>query len=70
MELSIIFFLLYIAVVIIIGAVSSRKETEDDFMIAERKVGGVQVATTMSAGYFDGATIAVYIAYISKNRSC
>lgn len=64
MALSIIFFLLFIAIVVIIGIVSSRKETEDDFMIAERKVAGVQVAATMSASFFDGAFLAIYIAYI------
>src|SRR3990167_3678519 len=64
MELSIFFFLLYIAVVVVIGIVSSRKETEDDFMIAERKVHGIQVAATMSASSFDGATLAIYIAYV------
>jgi len=62
--LSIIFFLLYIAIVVIIGVVSSRKESEDDFMIAERKVQGVQVAATMSAGFFDGSVLAIYLAYI------
>ncbi len=64
MTLSIIFFLLYIAIVVIIGVVSSRKETEDDFMIANRKVSGVQVAATMSAGFFDGAVLSIYLAYI------
>ncbi|KKT14708.1 MAG: Na+/solute symporter [Parcubacteria group bacterium GW2011_GWF2_44_8b] len=64
MELSIFFFLLYIAVVVVIGIVSSRKETEDDFMIAERKVHGIQVAATMSASSFDGATLAIYLAYV------
>ncbi len=64
MELSALFFLLYIAIVVIIGIVSSREETEDDFMIAERKVQGVQVAATMSAGFFDGATLSIYLAYI------
>lgn len=64
MELSILFFLLYIAIVVAIGVVSSRKETEEDFMIAERKVEGVQVAATMSAGAFDGAFLAIYIAYV------
>ncbi len=64
MLLSSLFFLIYIAVVVAIGIVTSRKETEDDFMIAERKVRGVQVAATMSAGLFDGATLAVYLAYI------
>lgn len=64
MELSALFFLSYIAIVVIIGIISARKESEDDFMIAERKVQGVQVAATMSAGYFDGATTAIYIAYV------
>ena len=64
MTLSIIFFLLYVAIVLIIGVVSSKKESEEDFMIAERKVEGIQVAATMSAGWFDGAVLAVYIAYI------
>lgn len=64
MELSALFFLLYIAIVVVIGIVSSKKETEDDFMIAERKVQGVQVAATMSAGFFDDATLSIYLAYI------
>lgn len=64
MTLSILSFLLYIAIVVIIGIISSRKETEDDFMIAERKIQGVQVAATMSAGFFDGATLSIYFAYI------
>lgn len=64
MELSILFFLLFIAVVVTIGIVSSRKETEDDFMIAERRVKGAQVAATMSAAFFDGAFLAIYIAYV------
>lgn len=64
MNLAVIFFLLYIATVIIISAISARKATEEDFMIADRKVAGIQVAATMSAGYFDGATLAVYMAYL------
>lgn len=64
MLLSSLFFLIYIVIVVVIGVVTSRQETEDDFMIAERKVRGAQVAATMSAGVFDGATLAVYIAYI------
>ena len=64
MLLSIIFFLLYIIIVTVIGFISSRKETEEDFMIADRKVSGIQVAATMSAGFFDGATLSIYLAYI------
>jgi len=63
-ELSVLFFTIYVAIAVTIGIVSSRKETEDDFMIAERKVQGVQVAATMSAGFFDGSVLAIYLAYI------
>jgi Na+/proline symporter len=51
MSLAILFFIIYITVVVIIGIISSKKETEDDFMIADRKVAGVQVTATMSAGF-------------------
>ncbi|MEK7497008.1 MAG: hypothetical protein AAB657_03870 [Patescibacteria group bacterium] len=64
MTLSILFFLLYIGIVVVIGIISARKETEEDFMIAGRKVQGIQVAATMSAGFFDGATLSIYLAYI------
>ncbi|MFA6024548.1 MAG: sodium:solute symporter family protein [Candidatus Gracilibacteria bacterium] len=64
MALTIIFFLIYIAIVVTIGIVSARKESEDGFMIAERKLEGVQVAATMSAGFFDGATLSIYIAFL------
>ncbi|MCX6766616.1 MAG: hypothetical protein NT170_02440 [Candidatus Moranbacteria bacterium] len=33
-------------------------------MIADRKVAGIQVAATMSAGFFDGAVLSIYLAYI------
>lgn len=64
MGLSLLFFFLYVAIVVVIGITSSRKETEEDFMIAERRVQGFQVAATMSAGYFDGSILAIYLAYI------
>ncbi|MCX6762542.1 MAG: sodium:solute symporter family protein [Candidatus Moranbacteria bacterium] len=64
MSLTILFFSIYIAVVVIIGLIYSRKETEEDFMIADRKVAGIQVAATMSAGFFDGAVLSIYLAYI------
>jgi sodium/proline symporter len=64
MNWYLVFFILYILIVVIIGIISSRKESEDGFMIADRKVQGFQVAATMSAGFFDGATLAIYTAYI------
>ncbi len=64
MSLSVFFFVLYVTAVACIGYVASRKATEEDFMIANRRVAGSQLAATMSAGFFDGATLAVYLAYI------
>lgn len=64
MNMYLIFFAAYFLIVVIIGWISSKKESEDDFMIASRKVSGFQVAATMSAGFFDGAILAVYMAYI------
>jgi SSS family solute:Na+ symporter len=64
MGLYILFFVIYIVVVLTIGIISSRKETEEDFMIAERKVKGVQLAATMTAGFFDSAVLSVYVAYL------
>jgi len=64
MTLTITFFLIYIAIVVTIGIMTYRKETEEDFMIADRKVAGIQVAATMSAGFFDGAVLSIYLAYI------
>jgi SSS family solute:Na+ symporter len=64
MQLSILFFLVYIAIVVLIGWRASRNESEEGFMMAERKVAGFQLAATMSAGFFDGATLSIYLAYI------
>jgi len=64
MILSGIFFALYVVIVVAIGIISSRKESEEDFMIAERRVGGVQLAATMSAGFFDSAVLSLYVAYL------
>src|SRR3989338_6146156 len=64
MTLAIIFFLLYLAAVVTIGLIAARKESEEDFMIAGRKVKGIQLAATMSAGFFDGAILAIYLSYI------
>lgn len=64
MTLTIFFFLIYLAIVIAIGIRSSRKVSEDGFMIADRSIQGMQVAATMSAGFFDGATLAIYLAYV------
>lgn len=64
MWLAAFFFLAYLAVVVSIGVFSARKETEEGFMLAERKVGGAQLAATMTAGFFDSAVLSLYVAYL------
>lgn len=64
LPLTIFLLLTYIAVLILIGYFASRRETEDGFMIADRAVGGLQLMATMSAGYFDGVTLSIYIGYV------
>jgi SSS family solute:Na+ symporter len=64
LTLSAIFFFAYIAVSIVIGIVASRKETEEEFMIAGRGVHGLLLMATMAAGWFDGVTLSIYMAYI------
>lgn len=58
------FLLVYVLIVVIIGIVQSRKESEEGFMIADREVGGIQLVATLSAGFFDGATLGIYTAYV------
>jgi SSS family solute:Na+ symporter len=64
LPLTLLFFAIYVGICILIGYFSSRQETEDGFMIADRKIQGVQMMATMSAGYFDGVTLSIYIAYV------
>lgn len=64
MTLSVLFFVVYICVVIVIGLFTSRQQTEDGFMIAERKVKGIQLAATFSATFFDGFVLSIYMAYV------
>ncbi|MDD5075412.1 MAG: sodium:solute symporter family protein, partial [Candidatus Peribacteraceae bacterium] len=62
--LASLFFFLYIVIAVVIGFTASRRETEEGFMLAERKVGSIFLAASMSAGFFDGFALAAYLAYI------
>jgi SSS family solute:Na+ symporter len=62
--LSALFFFVYVFIAIIIGIYASKKETEEDFMIANRRVHGVLMISTITAGMFDGAVLSIYIAYV------
>ncbi|MFA5987211.1 MAG: hypothetical protein WC797_00985 [Candidatus Paceibacterota bacterium] len=62
--LAIFFFLIYFIVVVAIGIYQSRHESEEGFMMADRQVHGSQLVATLSAGFFDGATLGIYTAYV------
>lgn len=64
LTLSLVFFVAYVAVSVVIGIVASRRESEEDFMIAGRRVRGVLLMATMAAGWFDGVTLSIYMAYV------
>lgn len=64
MILALLLFFLYILILVGIGIFTSKKQTEEGFMLSDRKVGGVFLPTTLAAGFFDGAILATYIAYI------
>ncbi len=54
----------YIVLVLIIGYISSRKQTGADFMIANRKLGLFGFVSTMVASLIGGTILVVYTAFI------
>jgi len=61
---STVFFLAYVLISVVIGIIASRRESEEEFMIAGRHVHGLLLMATMAAGWFDGVTLSIYFAYI------
>ena len=66
MNLTTFLFFLYVAISVVIGWITSRNNNEERYMIAERNLSGWQLSATMSAGFFDGAILAIYFAYVYK----
>ncbi len=64
LSLTILFLAAYAVISLVIGLLSGRNETEDEFMIAGRRVHGIQMMATMAAGWFDGVTLSVFLAYV------
>lgn len=62
--LILVFFAAYVVIAVAIGVIASRKKTDDDFMIAGRQVSGFLLMATMAAGWFDGVTLSIYLAYV------
>ncbi|MAG28939.1 hypothetical protein CL632_02235 [bacterium] len=54
----------YIVLVLIIGYISSHKQTGADFMIANRNLGIWQFVATLTATFVGGTILVVYTAYI------
>jgi len=55
---------LYFLIVLIIGIVSARKQSEEDFLIAERRLGAWNISASVAAGFIGGGVLVVYTAYI------
>jgi len=64
MELTYILLILYIIVVIIIGYVSSLKEKNEDFLIANRKLSSWVIAFTIAASFIGGNTLVNYTGFV------
>jgi SSS family solute:Na+ symporter len=63
-DIALLFFAVYVVIAVVIGLVCAQRESEDDFMIAGRRVRGLQMIATVTAGIFDGAVLSIYIAYV------
>ena len=59
--LGIYFILFYFLFVVVIGYFSSRKKSEDLFLIADRKLGSVHLAATLNAGVIGGGFLVIFI---------
>jgi SSS family solute:Na+ symporter len=56
----------YILIVILIGYISSRKKTEEGFMISKRNLGTIALAGTIAASLIGGNALITYSAFIFK----
>ena len=62
-SLDFILIVIYFAVLILIGYISSRKQNEEDFLIAERKLGAVSTMATINAGK-TGSILMLFVALV------
>jgi len=60
MELTYIFLILYLIIVILIGYFSSIKEKKEGFLIADRKLSSWMIAFTIAASFIGGNTLVNY----------
>lgn len=59
-----IFIAVYFIIVLIIGIVSARKQSKEDFLIAERKLGAWNISASVAAGFMGGGLLVAYVSYI------
>ena len=62
--LDIVLLILYALVCILIGLLSSRRQKDDDYMIAGRQLNTWGFITSVVASYVGGAAIVAYTAYV------
>lgn len=55
---------LYFLIVLVIGLISARKQSKEDFLIAERKLGPISLSASIAAGFMGGGLLVAYAAYV------
>jgi len=61
---GVILVILYFLIVLIIGIISARKQGKEDFLIAERKVGTLNLSASVAASFMGGGLLVAYVSYI------
>ena len=62
--INILLVALYFIIVLIIGIVYSKKESKEDWLIAERKLGAWNISASVAAGFMGGGLLVAYVSYI------
>ncbi len=64
MSLTIGLVILYFLIVLVIGLVSAKKQSKEDFLIAERKLGPISLSASIAAGFLGGGFLVAYASYV------
>jgi len=62
--IDLLLVIFYFLVVLIIGIFAARKQSKEDFLIAERKLGIFSIATSVAASFMGGGILVAYVSYV------
>lgn len=63
-NLDIILVILYFIIVLIIGIYTVKRQSKEDFLIAERKLGPMSLSASIAAGFIGGGFLVAYVSYV------